>query len=1008
MNYKDKRVIQEALFENRMQKSLKRAFWSAIIFVLAASVLGIAGWVSGVVWMKSIAPDWIPMKVFTAVCLILTSTALLLLFLKKPAKSSKRLAGMIGLIIILICLFSAATWFYLSITGREVPFATNPFFNFLFSPSIRMSFLSSFIFIFTGIIVLLLATGKHIHSNIAHSICLILSAVCYAIPIGYFLGIHSFLKIFDSFPAPITGLCYCAVSVAIFSLRSNTWLMRVFTSRNSGGIMLRKLTPWFIILPVVIGYLRIKGENENLFTSETGVLLVAVTYTFCFILLGWFTARSVNRIDSIRQKAIDALKKSYSTMEEKVRERTSELLEVNRALDSEVNERRAAQNLLHSERERMNKLLEIIPAYVILLTPDYHVSYSNRTFRERFGKSDGKHCYEFLFGRDFPCENCETYKVLNDNKTHTWEWTGPDKRVYSIYDYPYTDYDGSPLIMEMGVDVTDLKKAEASLVKLNSELEKKISERTAELRMANERLRILSETSANLLVSENPQEIISALCTRIMNFIDCQVFFNYLSQGSSGMLRLNAYTGIPEEIAKTIENLEYGTGVCGCVASEGKRIIAENIPKNPDPRTDLMKSFGIKAYACHPLFSHNQVIGTLSFGTGTSTRFSDDDISMMKSVADQVAIAITRVRDKELIRKSKEKLDIALETGQIGLWEWYPDTNSFIIDQRMEKMLGKESGTFECTYDAFEKCIHEEDLQHTRKILGQALSEGLPVEIIFRVRQSHNEINYLSTKALVERENGAALKVSGVCFDITGMKKGTEKALFSLNEELLRSNRELEQFAYVASHDLQEPLRMVSSFTQLLSQRYSDRLDKNAQDFIHYAVEGASRMQVLINDLLDYSRISTRTKKYSVIDMNLILGHAVKNLSLTIHEKNALVTNDELPNVVADESQMTMLLQNLIGNSLKFCRKSPKIHISAFKQEEDYLFSIKDNGIGIEKEYFDRIFQIFQRLHPKDEYGGTGIGLAICKRIVESHGGKIWVESKPGRGSVFSFTVIKR
>ncbi len=181
----------------------------------------------------------------------------------------------------------------------------------------------------------------------------------------------------------------------------------------------------------------------------------------------------------------------------------------------------------------------------------------------------------------------------------------------------------------------------------------------------------------------------------------------------------------------------------------------------------------------------------------------------------------------------------------------------------------------------------------------------------------------------------------------------------------------------------------------------------DANEFIQYAVDGALRMQSLINDLLEYSRVETKGKNPAVIDMFDILGQAINNLSLKIKEKNALVTNDDLPVVVADGRQMLQLLQNLIDNALKFSNASPIIHISSSDEPDYYIFSVKDNGIGIEPEYFNKIFQIFQRLHAKEEYPGTGIGLAICRRIVERHGGKIWVESKPGEGTIFYFTLIK-
>jgi len=241
------------------------------------------------------------------------------------------------------------------------------------------------------------------------------------------------------------------------------------------------------------------------------------------------------------------------------------------------------------------------------------------------------------------------------------------------------------------------------------------------------------------------------------------------------------------------------------------------------------------------------------------------------------------------------------------------------------------------------------------------------------------------------------------------MQKAQEHALKEIQsreEELKRSNKELEQFAYVASHDLQEPLRMVSSYTQLLEKRYKDQLDQDAKDFIGFAVNGANRMQRLINDLLSYSRVNTRSQPFAAVDSQSILGQAIANLQPHIEETGAVVTNDDLPEIKGDESQLLRLFQNLIENALKFRgNESPRIHISAKKQKNTWLFSIKDNGMGIDPKYKDKIFVIFQRLHSKTEYSGTGIGLSICKRIVERHGGQIWVESTLNKGSTFYFTI---
>jgi signal transduction histidine kinase len=225
-------------------------------------------------------------------------------------------------------------------------------------------------------------------------------------------------------------------------------------------------------------------------------------------------------------------------------------------------------------------------------------------------------------------------------------------------------------------------------------------------------------------------------------------------------------------------------------------------------------------------------------------------------------------------------------------------------------------------------------------------------------------------------------------------------------EELTRSNRDLEQFAYVASHDLQEPLRIVTSYVQLLQKRYKGRLDETADKFIAFAVDASKRMHDLINDLLEFSRIGTQGKAFERIDCNATLQQAVKNLAISIQDTGAEVTHDPLPMVMADNQQLIQLFQNLINNAIKFRgQEKPRIHVAAEKRTSDWLFVVRDNGIGIAPEFLERIFIIFQRLHGREKYPGTGIGLAICKRIVEHHGGCICAESEPGKGAQFYFTI---
>ena len=264
-------------------------------------------------------------------------------------------------------------------------------------------------------------------------------------------------------------------------------------------------------------------------------------------------------------------------------------------------------------------------------------------------------------------------------------------------------------------------------------------------------------------------------------------------------------------------------------------------------------------------------------------------------------------------------------------------------------------------------------------------------------------------------DDGRFTGYRGVGKDITERKQAEAELRRAHHElerkaaELERSNAELGQFAYVASHDLQEPLRMVSSYTQLLVRRYGDRFDGDAREFMAYVVDGAARMKQLIEDLLAYSRVGTRGREFHPVAVEVSLRRAIGNLRAAIEEAGASVTYDAMPTIEADDLQLTQLFQNLIGNALKFRSASvPRIHISSKEKENEWEFAVRDNGIGIEPAYFERIFMVFQRLHNKGEYPGTGIGLAICKKVVERHGGRIWVESALGEGASFNFTLLKR
>jgi len=275
-------------------------------------------------------------------------------------------------------------------------------------------------------------------------------------------------------------------------------------------------------------------------------------------------------------------------------------------------------------------------------------------------------------------------------------------------------------------------------------------------------------------------------------------------------------------------------------------------------------------------------------------------------------------------------------------------------------------------------------------------------------KRDGTSIIVLSRWSLQKDVNGKPLGFLEINTDITKRKEAQEK-LKGLIEELKRSNYELQQFTYITSHDLQEPLRSIASFSQLLERRYKDKLDKDADEYINFVVDASTRMKEMIQGLLDYSNIGTRKEEFESLNVEDILKQVLSNLNALIEENDAVVAHDPLPVITADRGLLVKLFQNLIENAIKFRKpdEHPKIHISTYlnKKNKEYVFSVADNGIGIETQYSDKIFEIFKRLHTIDEYRGTGIGLAICKRIVERHGGRIWVESELGKGSVFYFTL---
>ena len=411
-----------------------------------------------------------------------------------------------------------------------------------------------------------------------------------------------------------------------------------------------------------------------------------------------------------------------------------------------------------------------------------------------------------------------------------------------------------------------------------------------------------------------------------------------------------------------------------------------------------------------------QQIGTGIELTGRRKNGSEFPIEIMLSPLESTeGILVTAAIRDISVRKAAEKHLAQMEGRYRGLLEAAPDA-MVVVNQAGEIVLLNVQAEKQFGYrrdelvgqkvkniipEGFAERLLADALRSAEDALAQQIGTGIELN-----GRRKNGSEFPIEIMLSPLESAEGILVTAAVRDIT-MRKKAEAHLLQKVEELNRSNEELEQFAYIASHDLQEPLRMVASYTQLLSRRYKGKLDSNADEFISFAVDGASRMQRLIKDLLAYSRVGTRAKDLFDTSSEEALQQALINLRGAVEESGAQVTHDPLPIVVADEMQLIQLFQNLVGNAIKYQNPgTPRVHISAARDgEKRWTFSVRDNGLGIDSQYFERIFGMFQRLHKREEFEGTGVGLAICKKIVERHGGSISVKSELGHGSTFSFAL---
>ncbi|WP_186775919.1 PAS domain-containing sensor histidine kinase [Rubripirellula tenax] len=414
-------------------------------------------------------------------------------------------------------------------------------------------------------------------------------------------------------------------------------------------------------------------------------------------------------------------------------------------------------------------------------------------------------------------------------------------------------------------------------------------------------------------------------------------------------------------------------------------------------------------YWSHPVIRDGELIGSVL----TFIDITERHVMQTEQLKLKVKLqTLVRQRTADL-DQTRERLELALTGANVGLWDWNPQTSKVYYSPTFKSQLGHPPEADWDDFAAWESRLHPADHASAIACVESYFARTTQAyKSIFRMRCLSGSYRWILAQGTANfGADGKPIRMTGVHVDITDQVaaeqelKRVNEALAIANEALQESNEELQQFAYVASHDLQAPLRAISGFSQFLERDYRDALDERGHDYLDRIVRGVKRMQRLINDLLDYSRVESRAAPFQSVSLNDIYEDAVELLAESIREADAIVTCGELPSVDADPAQVSQLLTNLIGNAIKYNRNQPRVQITATRQPDEWVLSIEDNGIGIDSQFYQQIFDVFRRLHTRDEYAGTGIGLAICRRITKRHGWKLHVTSEIDKGSKFCVTI---
>ena len=877
-----KNIRTNTLLEKlKLPDPLLRAAWLCTLVVFAAGFLAILGWVFDVSYFKSVLPGWQPMSFITAVCFMLLSAQLALILLHDKKNISRTVtglpavcAGIIGAMV--VCIYALeliwGSQFHVNVGIDAIPALDT-----IWHAVAGINMYTAVLIIIFSSSLLLIRAGGDLNTNISHALALPAFFGGYLVIVSYILrvsSIHEFMNVRVAFN---TGTGLCALGMGIFFLRPGTWFTGVFTGKNFGSIMMRRMLPGFMLLPVVIGWLRLYGERSGFFTSEVGVVAVIMAYTLCFLGMLWFNAGTINKADG---------------------------------------KRRAAE----AERELAEQKLQ---------------------------------------------ENNEELTAMNEELTSMNE-------------------------------------------ELNSSIETQVLAEE-ELRRSIARFEMLSHAASTLLRSERPMEAVNALCHMAMKQLDCQVFFNFMAEDGSNRLRLNSYAGIPEEEAGMIKYLDNSSLVCALVARDATPIVLENIHLIEDPRSDLVRSFGVKAYACNPILGKGgKVTGTLSFGTKSRGVFENEDVVLMKSLTDEIAAAMIRMDNELELKRSHGVLEerVKERTAQIVVER----TRLFDVMETLPVYVALLTAGHRLAYsNKFFRDRFGDDREsrcHQAMFKGAAVCDKCGIMDVLNTKKEHNwkwtgpDSREYDIYDFPFRDSDGTQQILEMGIDITDSKLAQE-ALLEAQGQIERAKRlsDIGTLASTVAHELRNPLATIGVAVYNIRRKIKDPELERPLANIEKKVKESDQ---IINNLLFYSRLKPPEREKVPI-YNILKESADEVLARG--NKGVLIAGDiaGLKDIVidADPTQLREVFNNLLNNAHEAVPKGGRIDILGVPDRDSVKIMVRDNGTGIEKEILEKAFDPFFTTKAR----GTGLGLSVCRQIISSHNGSIWLESEPGKGTKAHVTI---